>query len=140
MKILAAFDKFKDSMTAQVACEAASAGVRRALGDNASITQAPLTDGGEGFCNILTHAAKGYLESHTVCGPLGADLQAPLGWVNVSALPAAVRRYFDREHGKIALIEMAAVAGLEQVAPQRRHPKYCTTYGCLLYTSDAADE
>ena len=129
MKILAAFDKFKDSMTAQAACEAASAGVHLALGQNASITQAPLTDGGEGFCTILTHAANGYVESHEVCGPLGADLKAPLGWVNGSALPAAVRALFDPRHGKIAIIEMAAAAGLEQVAPERRHPKYCTTYG-----------
>jgi glycerate kinase len=129
MKILAAFDKFKDSMTAQAACEAASVGAHLALGQNVAITHAPLTDGGEGFCTILTHAANGFVESHTVCGPLGADLEAPLGWVEGSALPAGVRRFFDPGHGKIALIEMAAAAGLEQVALERRHPKYCTTYG-----------
>jgi glycerate kinase len=129
MKILAAFDKFKDSMSAQAACEAASAGVHRALGQDVSITHAPLTDGGEGFCSILTHAANGFVESHTVCGPLGVDLAAPLGWVEGSALPAGVRRFFDPGHGKIALIEMAAAAGLEQVAPERRHPKHCTSYG-----------
>jgi glycerate kinase len=129
MKILAAFDKFKDSMSAQSACAAASAGVRRALGKNASVIEAPLTDGGEGFCRILTHAANGYLESHTVCGPLGADLEAPLGWVEGAALPSAVRRDCIPAQGKIALIEMAAAAGLEQVPAERRHPKYCTSYG-----------
>jgi glycerate kinase len=129
MKILAAFDKFKDSMTAATACEAAILGAREALGSSVSITQAPLTDGGEGFCSILTHAANGYVESHTVCGPLGADLEAPLGWVEGKALPKAVRPFFNPGNGKVAIIEMAATAGLEQVPAERRHPKYCTTYG-----------
>ena len=129
MKILAAFDKFKDSMTAVTACEAASVGVREALGASASITQAPLTDGGEGFCSILTNAAGGYIESHAACGPLGADLDAPLGWVECSALPEAVQQTLKITQGKIAIIEMAAVAGLELVPSERRHPKHCTTYG-----------
>ena len=129
MKILAAFDKFKDSMSAATACEAASMGAREALGSEAQITQTPLTDGGEGFCSILTNSANGFMETHTVCGPLGADLEAPLGWVESEALPESVRRTLDLEQGKIAIIEMAAAAGLEQVPADRRHPKHCTTYG-----------
>ena len=129
MKILAAFDKFKDSMTAVAACAAATAGARQALGSAAHITQAPLTDGGEGFCSILTNAANGFIQTHTVCGPLGDDLEAPLGWVNSTALPTAVRERLDLPLGKVAIIEMAAAAGLEQVPADRRHPKRCTTYG-----------
>jgi glycerate kinase len=129
MKILAAFDKFKDSMTAVAACAAATAGARQALGSAAHITQAPLTDGGEGFCSILTNAANGFIQTHTVCGPLGDDLEAPLGWVNSTALPTAVRERLDLTLGKVAIIEMAAAAGLEQVPAHRRHPKRCTTYG-----------
>ena len=129
MKILAAFDKFKDSMTAATACEAASMGIRDAWGESVQITQAPLTDGGEGFCSILTDAANGIVESHTICGPLGTDLEAPLGWVEAAQLTAAVSNCFDPGKSKIAIIEMAAAAGLEQVPPERRHPKHCTTYG-----------
>ncbi|CAA6679957.1 MULTISPECIES: glycerate kinase [unclassified Lentimonas] len=129
MKILTAFDKFKDSMTAATACEAAAYGAQDALGASAQITQAPLTDGGEGFCSILTNAADGFIEQHTVCGPLGADLEAPLGWVQSDSLPEAVRHIFQLEQGKVAIIEMAAAAGLEQVPAERRHPKHCTTYG-----------
>lgn len=129
MKILAAFDKFKDSMTAVAACEAASAGARQALGSAVQITQAPLTDGGEGFCSILTNAANGFLETHTVCGPLGDNLEAPLGWVEAVALPSAVREQLSLQKGRVAIIEMAAAAGLEQVPSDRRHPRQCTTYG-----------
>ncbi|MBC8368404.1 MAG: glycerate kinase, partial [Planctomycetes bacterium] len=129
MKILAAFDKFKDSMTAATACEAAARGARAVYGTQVTVVQTPLTDGGEGFCNILTNAAKGHIETHVVCGPLGADLEAPLGWCEIETLPAAVQRSLNLNQGKIAIIEMAAAAGLEQVPAERRHPKNCTTYG-----------
>ncbi len=129
MKILAAFDKFKDSMTAVAACAAASAGTRQALGNTTQITEAPLTDGGEGFCSILTNAANGFIETHTVCGPLGDDLEAPLGWVESTELPRAAREQLGLPKGKVAIIEMAAAAGLEQVPADRRHPKQCTTSG-----------
>ena len=129
MKILAAFDKFKDSMTAATACEAAARGAREAYGSQVTVVQTPLTDGGEGFCNILTNAAKGHIETHVVCGPLGADLEAPLGWCEIETLPAAVQRSLNLNQGRIAIIEMAAAAGLEQVPAERRHPKHCTTYG-----------
>lgn len=129
MHILAAFDKFKDSMTAVTACEAAAFSVQEVMGAGVQITQAPLTDGGEGFCSILTNAADGFIEQHTVCGPLGDDLEAPLGWVQSDALPEAVRHIFKLDQGKVAIIEMAAAAGLEQVPADRRHPKHCTTYG-----------
>ena len=129
MQILAAFDKFKDSMTARAACAAATAGVRRALGPEATVTQAPLTDGGEGFCDILTAAANGKLETHRVHGPLGQQLEAPLGWVAGPDLPAALHQWLDPNHARIAVIEMAAVAGLQQVPQAQRHPQHCTTYG-----------
>jgi glycerate kinase len=129
MKILAAFDKFKDSMTAVAACEAASTGIRDALGSQAVITQAPLTDGGEGFCSILAAAQHGFIETHTVSGPLGAEMKAPLGWVECHTLPKCVQQTLDLSQGKLAIIEMAAVAGLEIVPIAHRHPKHCTTYG-----------
>jgi glycerate kinase len=143
MKILAVFDKFKDSMTAVAACAAASSGARQALGNVAHITQVPLTDGGEGFCSILTNAADGFIQTHTVCGALGADLEVPLGWVNSTALPIAVRERIDLPLGKVAIIEMAAAAGLEQVPADLRHPKRCTTYGVgeliRIAVADGAD-
>ncbi len=129
MKLLAAFDKFKDSMTATRACEAAAAGARAVLGSSGEIRSTPLTDGGEGFCRILTEAADGHIEYHPVSGPLGEELDAPLGWVESASLQAQARQMLGTARGRIAIIEMAAVAGLEQVPISQRHPRQTTTRG-----------
>ena len=52
MQILAAFDKFKDAMSASRACEAVRLGAVQALGESVQLQAAPLTDGGEGFCDL----------------------------------------------------------------------------------------
>ncbi len=129
MHILAAFDKFKDSMTAAAACQAAASGVRTVMGDKITITEAPLTDGGEGFCTILTHSANGHIEHHQVSGPLGEEIDAPLGWVDTRTLPAETNRLLPFKGNRLAVIEMASVAGLEQVPLNQRHPRNCTTAG-----------
>ncbi|MFT5836533.1 MAG: glycerate kinase [Candidatus Azotimanducaceae bacterium] len=129
MKILAAFDKFKDAMPADRACDAALSGALEALGEPLTLTRAPLTDGGEGFCPILTTAANGYLEHHKVCGPLGEEVDAPLGWVDLAQIPESARKYLGAHSGKLAIIEMASVAGLQQVPSAQRHPGHCTTRG-----------
>ena len=143
MHILAAFDKFKNSLSAAEACAAAAAGVRDVFGPDATITQASLTDGGEGFCPILTEAADGYMEHHTICGPLGHDVEAPLGWVALEKLPEPVRAKFRHTEGKLAVIEMAAAAGLEDIPEAARHPKHCTTRGVgeliRIATAEGAD-
>ncbi|MEE2988884.1 MAG: glycerate kinase [Verrucomicrobiota bacterium] len=129
MKILAAFDKFKDAMPASMACEAALSGALEALGEPLTLSHAPLTDGGEGFCPILTEAARGYMEHHKVSGPLGEQVDSPLGWVNLEQIPENARKLLGSIKGKLAIIEMASVAGLEQVPNAQRHPKHCTTRG-----------
>lgn len=129
MKILAAFDKFKDAMPAGSACDAALSGALEALGEPLTLSHAPLTDGGEGFCPILTQAASGYMEHHKVSGPLGEEVDSPLGWVNLERIPESARKMLGLKNGKLAIIEMASVAGLEQVPNAQRHPKHCTTRG-----------
>ena len=129
MHILAAFDKFKDSMSAFAACQAAAAGIRTVLGDRITITEAPLTDGGEGFCSILTHSVGGHIEQHLVTGPLGEDIHAPLGWVDARTLSATTNQMLPFSGKRLAVIEMASVAGLEQVPNEQRHPRNCTTTG-----------
>ena len=129
MKILAAFDKFKDAMPADRACDAALSGALEALGEPLTLCHTPLTDGGEGFCPILTQAASGYMEHHKVSGPLGQEVHSPLGWVNLERIPESARKMLGSKNGKLAIIEMASVAGLEQVPNAQRHPKHCTTRG-----------
>jgi len=102
-------------MPADLACRSALEGAQNALDQPLTLTQAPLTDGGEGFCSILTNAVNGLIEYHTVSGPLGEDLSAPLGWVNSLDIPTSARAFLGKESERLAVIEMASVAGLEQV-------------------------
>lgn len=129
MNILIAFDKFKDSMTAVRACDAAANGAQRALDGKVIFTRAPLTDGGEGFCRILTETAGGHLEYHTATGPLGEEIDAPLGWIESNKIPVRAKEMLGLKDGHVAVIEMAAVAGLEMVPNAQRHPSHCTTRG-----------
>lgn len=140
MNLLLAFDKFKDSMSAAEACNAAEVAAYEVFGSSVSVFKAPLTDGGEGFCSILTEAASGLLEHHTVCGPLGDDVRAPIGWVNVSDCPSIACRGDLLRTGRLAIIEMASAAGLEQVPKDMRHPSRCTTRGVGELIRIAASE
>lgn len=129
MNILLAFDKFKDSMSAVRACDAAANGAQRALKGNVIFTQAPLTDGGEGFCRILTEAASGHIEYYPVTGPLGDEIDAPLGWIESEKVPMRAKEMLGLLEGNIAVIEMASFAGLELIPMAQRHPALCSTRG-----------
>ena len=130
MNILAAFDKFKDSMSAAEACKSAAIGIVAAYPDQpTSVTLTPLTDGGEGFVDILTQVANGHIEFHTVSGPRSEEVSAPLGWVECENLPTVVKSMLPIPGDRIAIIEMAAVSGLEMVPFEARHPRHCTSYG-----------
>ena len=55
MRVLVAFDKFKDALTARAACETAATALR-AKHPGWELDLCPLTDGGEGFAEALTLA------------------------------------------------------------------------------------
>ena len=86
MHVLLAFDKFKDSLTAPAACAHAAAALRERHPDW-TLDLCPLADGGEGFCEILTRAAGGTVETHTVTGPRGAPTPATIGVVLLARIP-----------------------------------------------------
>ena len=72
MKILAAFDSFKESMTAYAAGEA----VQRAY-NNVHIC--PLADGGEGTMEVMNHYLNGDIHEIEVAGP--QFMQKSLLWM-----------------------------------------------------------
>ena len=90
MRVLLAFDKFKDSLTAPAACDIAACALREAHPDW-TLDLAPLADGGEGFCDILTRADGGTIETHLVTGPRGAPTPATIGFVPLEKIPAPAR-------------------------------------------------
>jgi len=132
MHILVAFDKLKDSLTAPEACTITAEALHARHADW-TFDICPLTDGGEGFGEILTHAAGGTLETHRVTGPLGAPLEARIGFVSLAAIAPAARALLalpEQPSGDcIAVVEMAAASGLALVPTARRDPWRTTSFG-----------
>jgi glycerate kinase len=135
VRVLIAFDKFKDSMTAARACEVAA----RELGSLHSdwqVDTAPLSDGGDGFCEILRKAAGAQLLPTRATGPRGGTIEAPIALLPWSRVPEPARAILGRSMAcaiapsdTIAVVEMAAASGLALVPPGLRDPWHATSYG-----------
>lgn len=136
MRVLLAFDKFKDSLTAREACELAVQALRDRHLDW-SFDVCPLADGGEGFGEILTAAAGGTSRRFAVAGPRGHDTEAAVGFVPVANIPTGARELIGLGGGEarstgaehVALIEMAAASGLALLPATERDPWQTTTLG-----------
>jgi glycerate kinase len=133
MHVLVAFDKFKDSLTAQAACDI-TAEMLRPRQPTWQLDLCPLADGGEGFAEILTRAAGGTIISVSVTGPRGEPVSAAFGLVSWEKIPAAARALLHLPStlpgaAEIAVIEMAAASGLALLPPERRDPWQTTTLG-----------
>ncbi len=132
-RVLLAFDKFKDSLTAQAACEITAAALK-AVRPDWEVASAPLADGGEGFAGILTRAAGGRLVSERVTGPRGEELDAEFGMVPVEAIPVEARERLllasgEVARGEVAIIEMARASGLALLPTLARDPWQTTSLG-----------
>lgn len=121
MHVLIAPDKFKDALTAQQACALIAEGVRTARSDY-TCDVCPITDGGEGFAQILTEAAGGRWIACEVTGPRGARVAAGFGLVETCKLPVAMRARLTGlpQSGTLAVIEMAAASGLMLLSQEQR--------------------
>jgi len=129
MRFLVAFDKFKDSMSAETICGLSNKALRKCQPD-ATVESTPLTDGGEGFSLILSAARNGWLENLQVTGPLGKQQHTRIAWVRSENLPSHLRTLLKApETGQIAIIEMAQCSGLELVPTNERNPMLTTSYG-----------
>ena len=134
--MLVAFDKFKGALDAERACAVAAEVIRRER-PTWSVDVAPLTDGGEGFCRIMTLAAGGVLETRHATGPsFGASgsapqVEAPLGLVELRSVPEPARALLGLPAGaeRLALVDMASVNGLVLVAPAERDVLHSCTRG-----------
>lgn len=112
VKIVIAPDSFKESLGAAAVAQAIAQGVREVL-PHADIVCLPMADGGEGTVDAVLAATAGERRCSMVQDALGGPVQASWGW-----LPPAT-----------AVIEMAAAAGLELIAPQRRDVLRASSHG-----------
>lgn len=133
MRVLLAFDKFKDALTAPAACAAAAAAINKRHPDW-HVDSCPLADGGEGFGAILTAAAHGHLRTQEVTGPRAARVGAAFGLVAWRDIPAEARRQLElprdpEPDAQVAVIEMAAASGLALLSESERDPWHTTSLG-----------
>jgi glycerate kinase len=134
--VLVAFDKFKGALDAERAC-AVVAEVIRHERPAWSVDVAPLTDGGEGFCPIMTRAAQGELHERSATGPLFDDrgqaprLSAHVGLVELRSVPEAARALLgvSARAARLAILDMASVNGLVLVPPAQRNVYHSCTQG-----------
>jgi glycerate 2-kinase len=122
MRVLVAFDKFKDSISAPRACEIAAAAIGSARG-GWILDPCPLSDGGEGFAEILTLSASGTLRRLEATGPRGAAVAAQFGIVPVERIPDRARAMLGAAAaagGSVAVVEMASASGLALLEPGMR--------------------
>lgn len=122
MRPLLVIDSFKGCLSSQDAEEAARQALLRCGTDAKDITSLPVSDGGEGFCNIVTSRLGGEMVSVRCQDPLGRPLTAEYGLV---------------DHGRGAIIESASAIGLSLIEPSMRNPLVLSSYGLGQMIADA---
>lgn len=103
MKVVIAPDSFKESMSAAEAAAAIARGVRSVV-PGADCVLVPMADGGEGTTNALVAALGGAIRKVRTQDALGRPIEAEYGLTDDG----------------LAIIEVAAAVGIEQVAPEDR--------------------
>lgn len=121
MKVIAAIDSLKGSLTSLEAGEAIRNGIRRAIPE-AEVCVRPLADGGEGTVEALVLGMGGRMEKVVVTGPLGKPVECAYGIL---------------EESGTAIVEMSGAAGITLVPDQERNPMNTTTYGVGEVIKDA---
>jgi len=114
MKIVVAFDSFRNSLSAVKACEIVAETISKLLPLD-KVIQKPMADGGEGTARAMLRALNGKWIPAKVIGPLvDMQVEAGFGW------------FAD---GRTAVVEMACASGLELLAREQMNPLKTTTYG-----------
>lgn len=125
LRLVIAPQSLKGSLDATEVGAAIAAGVRR-VAPAARVTVIPMSDGGEGLTQALVKATGGQSLTATVTGPLGEPVLAEWGLLGA-------RRYSDQSGDAaarpVAVLEMAAAAGLPLISPGRLDPAVTTTRG-----------
>ncbi|MBX3737965.1 MAG: glycerate kinase [Candidatus Didemnitutus sp.] len=133
MKILIAPDKFKDALSAADVGETIRTALAEMHGRKVETDLCPLTDGGEGFAEILTRSCGGRMETVPTRNARGCAIRAPVGFARWGRVPQSARALlglgdFDAD-AEIALVGMASASGLEQLSAEQRAPWLATTCG-----------
>lgn len=121
MNILVACDSFKDALPADEVCSAIARGLKQSHPD-ATTTEMPLSDGGEGLLDVLGRALNLSWIEKQVADPLGRPVTG---------------RYGLSADGKTAVVEMARASGLQLLTLEERDPRKTSTFGTGELLADA---
>ncbi|MFS6347842.1 glycerate kinase [Streptococcus agalactiae] len=121
MKVVVAIDSLKGSLYSLEAGNAIKESINEVI-SGADVEVHPLADGGEGTVEALTLGMGGTIETIPVKGPLGEKVHASYGII---------------PQRQLAIIEMAAAAGITLIATEERNPLHTTTYGVGEMIKDA---
>lgn len=106
---------FKESLSATQVAEAIKIGVAKSL-PAAMITAIPIADGGEDTAHILAQQTQGKIIPKTITGPLGQPISSYFAMLG-------------QPYQHVAVIEMAAAAGLKLIPLEQRNPMLTTSFG-----------
>lgn len=106
-------DSFKESLSASEAAFYIESGLKRSF-PNDTYDIIPMSDGGEGFCEVMVNSLKGNFEYVKVLGPLCEEVVAKYAYIP--------------DENK-AIIEIAEACGLNLIPKSKRNPMITTTYG-----------
>ncbi len=112
MRVLAAPNAFKGSLTAVEAARAIAGGLRR-VDSEIEVVELPIADGGDGTLATIMATANGETITVKVKNPLGDEIDAQFGLLDDGT----------------AIIEMAAASGLRLIKDYQLDPMKTTTYG-----------
>ncbi len=113
MKVIIAPQAFKGTLSVFEVGHAIEKGVQSAL-PGAKTRFIPISDGGDGFMDVLLHQHPGIRIQQTVTGPVGDQIEAEWGIF---------------EDSRTAVFELAQFAGLAMISPEYRDPLTATTRG-----------
>jgi len=119
VRILIAPDKFKGTLTAHDAAEAIADGLMASARSrkppvHLDLRLHPMADGGDGTLECLLAAWGGRRQQTTATGPLGEEVQVPIGLVHDATT---------------AIVEAATVIGHTLVPANKRNPLIASSYG-----------
>ena len=112
MKIILAFDSFKNCLSSPEICRIFKAAVLE-FAPEFEVVSVPLGDGGEGTAVAVTDACGGVMHDFEVTGPLQKKVTA---------------RWGELPDGS-AVFEMASASGIELISSAERNPMKATSFG-----------
>lgn len=127
-------------MDAHKACEIACDALFNRFMD-VQATVCPLTDGGEGFCKILTEGGGGKLVEVRVLDARHSEKSAHFGMVPLENLPKGCIEMLNLPEGAqtLAIVEMAQGSGLVDIPDDLRDPWEASSIGTGLLLREAAN-